>query len=291
VGVEVVVASGKGGTGKTFISSNLSYFLRERGVGVVSVDADVEAPDLLLALGGVEEILWREKFKGQTVEIDYDTCVKCGACIGVCRFNALKMGDRGPIVDYALCEGFGTCMLVCPTASISSKSVKRGELYAARSKSGVLVVTGDLDVGEKNSGLLVYNLKSRAREYNAEVLVVDAAPGIGCPVISSLAGANLLVVVVEPSPQSVKGASRLLELAEKLKIESLAVLNKYDLNLGFAEKIEKNLGCEVIGRVGYDEKVVESYTSMVPLLKMYPEAQISKNLVEIFEKIEDRLKT
>ncbi|RLE71488.1 MAG: hypothetical protein DRJ37_04880, partial [Thermoprotei archaeon] len=197
--------------------------------------------------------------------------------------------DIGPVVDYALCEGFGTCTLVCPTASISFKLVKRGELYAAKSKSGVLVVTGDLDVGEKNSGLLVYNLKNRAREYNAEVIVIDAAPGIGCPVISSLAGASLLIVVVEPSPQSVKGASRLLKLAEKLKIESLAVLNKYDLNPSFAEKVEQNLRCEIIGEIRYDEKVVESYTSMTPLLKMYPKAEISKNLFEIFGKIRERL--
>jgi len=289
VSFEVVIASGKGGTGKTFISSNLSYFLYTIGVEAIAVDADVEAPDLLLALGGVKEVLWREEFKGQTIEINYDTCVKCGACIKACRFNALKMEDIGPVVDYALCEGFGTCMLVCPTASISFKPVKRGELYAAKSKSEVLVVTGDLDVGEKNSGLLVYNLKKRAREYNAEVLVVDAAPGIGCPVISSLAGANLLIVVVEPSPQSVKGASRLLKLAEKLKIESLAVLNKYDLNPSFAEKIEQNLKCEIVGEIGYDEKVVESYTSMTPLLKMYPKARISKNLVGIFRKIRERL--
>ena len=286
---EVVVASGKGGTGKTFISSNFSYFLYIRDIEVIAVDADVEAPDLLLALGGVKEILWREKFEGQTIGINYNICIKCGACIKACRFNALKMKDRGPVVDYALCEGFGTCMLVCPTASISFKSIKRGELYAAKSKSGVLVVTGDLDIGEKNSGLLVYNLKKKARKYNAKVLVVDAAPGIGCPVISSLAGASLLIVVVEPSPQSAKGAFRLLKLAEKLKIESLIVLNKYDLNPSFAEKIEQNLRCEILGKIEYDEKVVESYTSMTPLLKVYPEAKISKNLIEIFGKIRERL--
>ncbi len=118
---------------------------------------------------------------------------------------------------------------------------------------------------------------------------MDAAPGIGCPVISSLAGASLLIVVVEPSPQSAKGAFRLLKLAEKLKIESLVVLNKYDLNPSFAEKIEQNLRCEILGKIEYDEKVVESYTSMTPLLKVYPEAKISKNLIEIFGKIRERL--
>ncbi|RLE73717.1 MAG: hypothetical protein DRZ80_05820 [Thermoprotei archaeon] len=291
--IEIVVASGKGGTGKTFISSNFSYFLNKKGFNVLAVDADVEAPDLILALGDVKKILYEENFEGQVVDIDYSKCLRCGACVETCRFNALSMSDEGPVVDYNFCEGFGTCALVCPVQAIYLKPAKRGRIFAAISNTGIPVVTGDLDIGEKNSGLLVYRIRELAKEYsfkfNARLIVIDAAPGIGCPVISSLVGARLLVIVVEPTPQSLKGAMRLKELADKLNIQSLAVINKYNLNPSFTRTIVDALNVEILGKIGYDDKVVESYTLMKPILEAYPESEISSNLETIFKKILERL--
>jgi len=293
VNIEIVVASGKGGTGKTFISSNFSYFLNKKGFNVLAVDADVEAPDLILALGDVKKILYEENFEGQVVDIDYSKCLRCGACVETCRFNALSMSDEGPVVDYNFCEGFGTCALVCPVQAIYLKPAKRGRIFAAISNTGIPVVTGDLDIGEKNSGLLVYRIRELAKEYsfkfNARLIVIDAAPGIGCPVISSLVGARLLVIVVEPTPQSLKGAMRLKELADKLNIQSLAVINKYNLNPSFTRTIVDALNVEILGKIGYDDKVVESYTLMKPILEAYPESEISSNLETIFKKILERL--
>lgn len=291
--IEIVVASGKGGTGKTFISSNFSYFLNKKGFNVLAVDADVEAPDLILALGDVKKILYEENFEGQVVDIDYSKCLRCGACVETCRFNALSMSDEGPVVDYNFCEGFGTCALVCPVQAIYLKPAKRGRIFAAISNTGIPVVTGDLDIGEKNSGLLVYRIRELAKEYsfkfNARLIVIDAAPGIGCPVISSLVGARLLVIVVEPTPQSLKGAMRLKELADKLNIQSLAVINKYNLNPSFTRTIVDALNVEILGKIGYDDKVVESYTLMKPILETYPESKISSNLETIFKRILERL--
>jgi len=293
VNIEIVVASGKGGTGKTFISSNFSYFLNKKGFNVLAVDADVEAPDLILALGDVKKILYEENFEGQVVDIDYSKCLRCGACVETCRFNALSMSDEGPVVDYNFCEGFGTCALVCPVQAIYLKPAKRGRIFAAISNTGIPVVTGDLDIGEKNSGLLVYRIRELAKEYsfkfNARLIVIDAAPGIGCPVISSLVGARLLVIVVEPTPQSLKGAMRLKELADKLNIQSLAVINKYNLNPSFTRTIVDALNVEILGKIGYDDKVVESYTLMKPILETYPESKISSNLETIFKRILERL--
>jgi len=293
VNTEIVVASGKGGTGKTFISSNFSYFLNKKGFNVLAVDADVEAPDLILALGDVKKILYEENFEGQVVDIDYSKCLRCGACVETCRFNALSMSDEGPVVDYNFCEGFGTCALVCPVQAIYLKPAKRGRIFAAISNTGIPVVTGDLDIGEKNSGLLVYRIRELAKEYsfkfNARLIVIDAAPGIGCPVISSLVGARLLVIVVEPTPQSLKGAMRLKELADKLNIQSLAVINKYNLNPSFTRTIVDALNVEILGKIGYDDKVVESYTLMKPILETYPESKISSNLETIFKRILERL--
>lgn len=291
--IEIVVASGKGGTGKTFISSNFSYFLNKKGFNVLAVDADVEAPDLILALGDVKKILYEENFEGQVVDIDYSKCLRCGACVETCRFNALSMSDEGPVVDYNFCEGFGTCALVCPVQAIYLKPAKRGRIFAAISNTGIPVVTGDLDIGEKNSGLLVYRIRELAKEYsfkfNARLIVIDAAPGIGCPVISSLVGARLLVIVVEPTPQSLKGAMRLKELADKLNIQSLAVINKYNLNPSFTRTIVDALNVEILGKIGYDDKVVESYTLMKPILEAYPKSEISSNLETIFNRILERL--
>ncbi|HDJ89073.1 MAG TPA: 4Fe-4S dicluster domain-containing protein, partial [Thermoprotei archaeon] len=207
---EIVVASGKGGTGKTFISSNLSYFFFKNGFNILSIDADVEAPDLLLALGGVKEKVFHEDFYGSVVDIDYNKCIRCGLCADVCRFNAISIENGLPKIDYNSCEGFGTCMLVCPVKAIFSRRVKRGDIFIAISNEGIPIVTGDLDVGERNSGLLVYRLRDIARKYALErglnIMVIDAAPGIGCPVISSIVGVKLLVIIIEPSPQSLKGA-------------------------------------------------------------------------------------
>lgn len=283
---EIVVASGKGGTGKTFVASNLLYFLASREFSAGGVDADVEAPDLLLALGGPREFLWREAFEGAgMVSVDYGKCIKCWRCIEACRFGALSRGPEGPLVDEAACEGLGTCTVVCPTGAISLSPRKIGDLYAARSEYGVLVVSGELALGGKNSGLLVYELKQRARREGVDYLVVDAAPGIGCPVISSLAGADVLIAVVEPTPQSAKGASRLLRVAESLGVEPLLLLNKYDLSEEYAKRVQRELELEILGSVRYDEIAVEAYTSMSPLIAYRPDSPASEDLADAFERL------
>ncbi|RLE88246.1 MAG: ATPase [Thermoprotei archaeon] len=284
--MEIVVASGKGGTGKTFLSSNMAIYLRDKG-GVVAVDADVEAPDLLLALGGARRVLWREEYYGaKQPTIDYAKCIRCWMCVKACEFGALAASPKGPVVDYDRCEGLGTCSLVCPVNAIQLVEAHTGAMYAAESEAGITVITGDLDLGQGASGRLVYELKERAyelsRERNARYRVVDAAPGIGCPVISSIAGADVLIVVVEPTPQSVKGAKRLVEVADMLRVKTLAVVNKYDLNPDYARSIPEMLEVEVVGRVPYDEAVVRSYTLMKPLLTYSPRSKAAQSLLEIF---------
>ena len=290
--MEIVIASGKGGTGKTFLVSNLSYYLaQERREGVIAVDADVEAPDLLLTLGGgVVKEIWSEDFFGLKLPvIDYNVCQKCWRCIDACEFDALIKTEKGPILIPEKCEGLGTCGIVCPSGAISFKERKIGKLFSAYTRFGVEVITGDLDVGCGNSGRLVYELKRKAyerkREEGKEFLIVDAAPGIGCPVIASLRGADRLVIVLEPTYQSLKGAKRLLEVAYCFGIETLGVLNKIDLNPEFVSIAKRELKIPIIGNIDYDSKVVEAYTSMRPLLEMYPESKISMELREIFEVI------
>lgn len=289
--MEVVVASGKGGTGKTFVSSNLSLYLEDRCGKVIGVDADVEAPDLLIALGGARRILWKEDFYGSKLPVvDYSKCTRCWKCVRACEFSAMSVGVRGPVVDRYKCEGLGTCALVCPVGAISLEDIHTGVIYAAESNSGITVITGDLDLGQGSSGRLVYEIKEKAYklagDLRARYRVVDAAPGIGCPVVSSIAGSDLLIVVVEPTPQSIKGAKRLLKVAEILNVESVALVNKYDLEPDTTKGIVEDLGVEVIGLIPYDEEVVRSYTLMQPLLLHNPYSKAARALLEAFSTVE-----
>jgi len=285
--VEVVVASGKGGTGKTFLSSNLIFFLIQTGTGnIVGVDADVEAPDLLLALGGAVRELWRDEYYGSAVpDIDLSLCSKCWTCIEACKFNALRKTNSGPQVDERNCEGLGVCAMVCPSGAIRMRPRKTGEIFASLTGIGVVVVTGELELGGRSSGRLVYELKTRARRMGPDIMVVDAAPGIGCPVISSISGADLLLVVVEPIPQSVKGAERLVSTAEQLGTEWMVVLNKFNEGCGLLRTVSEKFGDRIVGKIPYDVIVVESYTHMVPLLKYAPSSSAAKALREALREV------
>ncbi len=284
---EIVVASGKGGTGKTFVASNLSFYLSSyKNVSLVAVDADVEAPDLLIALGGLRRKLWEYEFFGANEPvINTERCTACWKCVELCAFGAIVKGDSTPVIDYDKCEGLGVCAKLCPARAIVLRPRRTGLLYAAESSQGILVVTGELELGGRNSGRLVYELKSRARAMRPEFVVVDSAPGIGCPVVSSVSGADLLVIVVEPVPQSLRGAQRLISVAEQLRTDWVVILNKYDINTALADRIATELGDRLVGTVPYDDSVVESYASMVPILKYRPNSPAAVALSKALERL------
>ena len=291
--MEIVVASGKGGTGKTFVSSNLCLYLeRVLHEKVVAVDADVEAPDLLMALGSSIKEVDREEFYGSYIPvIDRSKCLKCGKCVKACEFNAIEMGPEGPVIDRSRCEGLGTCAVVCPVKAIRLQEDKTGDIYASETSYGIIVVTGDLELGKGNSGRLVYRLKRKAYEMGSKIgakfRVVDAAPGIGCPVISSIAGSDILIMVTEPTPQSLKGCLRLMKVAESLEVEQVAIVNMYNLNPGFVEKIKRILKVEILGYIPYDVNVIKAYTLTRPLLEYSPNSKASKALINCFNRLKE----
>ena len=292
--MEIVVASGKGGTGKTFISSNLLFFLNSFGIPSVGADADVEAPDLILAVGDcLEKISSKEVYESEKAMILDDKCIRCGACKSVCGYEAIEYVDNEMVVIEYLCDGCGACRLVCPSDAINFYTKLTGKISICKCSDGIYVVTGDLEIGEKNSGHLVYEVKKVAHEIlneiNARHVIVDSAPGVGCPVISSISGADILIIVVEPSLQSLQGAKKLREIAGHFNVKTFVVINKYDLNLNLCSKISSILDAEVIGRIPYDEKVVQSYTSMIPIIEYDRDSKASRALLEMFSNLADKV--
>jgi len=289
--MEIVVASGKGGTGKTFLASNLAILINERLDGAVAADADVEAPDLVLAMGGEKKLLRsREVWESMKASIDYKLCNRCLRCVDVCMFDAIRLVDGEPRIIEEFCEGCGACAHVCPANAISFRRTRTGRIYSVETTAGVKTATGDLEIGGRNSGDLVYLVREEAKEIargdHVKNIVIDSAPGIGCPVISSLSGADLLIIVVEPTPQSLNGAKRLLKVAEAFKMKVTYVVNKFDLNEEFLKAIDSELELECVGRIPYDSEVPSSYSMMKPIAIHGMATRAGKALKEVFENLE-----
>jgi len=284
---EVVVASGKGGTGKTTVAAFIISHMALQGGNVLGVDADVEAPDLIIALGGGEILSRNPVYESEVAVIDYDKCTACGACRDICQFGAVEWDDR-PIVISELCEGCMACKYVCNYDAIRKKVVKTGEIVTVKSKYGK-IITGRLELGRKHSGKMVDLLRGKAKtEEHPDVIVVDAAAGTGCPVISSIVGADLLVIVLEPTRYSLLSAQKIMDIGRMFSIEMGAVINKYNINPSYIVDIEewaRRNEIDVLGTIPYDEVVVEAYVNMVGLIEYAPNSDIVASLSNIADRI------
>jgi len=289
---ELVVVSGKGGVGKTTVSASLAYLLGQRGLRLAVADADVDTPSLHLVLG-LELTSSEESFLSRKAHIDGNRCTGCGKCISTCPYGALKEGPDGkPRLSWFACEGCGACKLVCPEEAISIRSAKTGELIIGRTRYGQPMATAQLEIGEHNSGLLVSQVRIKAHEAavleGAELVLVDGAPGIGCPVISSLVGADGALVVIEPTPESLRGAMRVLEVAEHFGLRAASVLNKADISDFGPRAIEalEEAGAPVLAEIPYDRAVVDALAEERPVAELYPASRAGKALLELSEAVE-----
>jgi len=289
--LEVVVASGKGGTGKTTISSFLLSYFSKRGLNIIGVDADVEAPDLVIALGQAKLRNSEEIHDSLIAIINEDRCTLCGKCYDACQFSAIDW-DGKPIVIRELCEGCEVCSYVCDANAIRMEKIKTGEIKIYDTEF-CKVITGELEIGRKHSGKLVDILKNVARDnIKNGIIIVDAAAGTGCPVISSIAGSDYLVIVVEPTIYSIRTATKIVRIGENFGVNMGCVINKYDMNKPYVESIEKwarENNVNILGAVPYDESIVRAYVSMQGILKYSPNSIAVKYMKEIAEKLLDIL--
>ncbi len=261
---EIVVVSGKGGTGKTSLTASFAVLAKR----VVIADCDVDAADLHLLLA--PRVQERHEFlSGHTAVVRERDCAGCGACAEVCRFGAIigrSGADGSPAfaVDPAACEGCGACVRLCPVQAIDFPERHCGEWMVSETRCGTLV-HARLGIAAENSGRLVSLVRREARRRaelsGAELLLADGPPGIGCPVIAALAGADLAVLVTEPTVSGEHDLGRLLALAAHFQIPAAVCVNKWDINVEVAERIERASrarGGHVVGRIGYDAAIVRA---------------------------------
>lgn len=253
---QIVVISGKGGTGKTVVTGSFAALAKNK----VMVDCDVDAADLHLLLHPT--IKERHEFRsGQTAVIDKKLCKKCGKCASVCRFGAVK-------TDYTIerfsCEGCALCSHTCPHGAIRMEENMAGEWFVSETQHGAFV-HAKLGIAEENSGKLVAKIRQIAKELAErqalDYVIIDGPPGIGCPVIASLSGVDCALIVTEPTLSGLHDAQRVMELAKHFNISVKLVVNKYDLNLSMTEKIEefcRTQNVPVIGKIAFDKTVVKA---------------------------------
>jgi MinD superfamily P-loop ATPase len=286
---ELVVISGKGGTGKT---SMVAAFGALAG-GSVIADCDVDAADLHLVL---EPVAGRENpFSGRDqAVVDGDACIACGRCEQVCRFDAVAPAPGGEyVVDPIACEGCGLCRHVCPTDAIDMEPVINGAWMVSDTRFGPLV-HARLGVAEDNSGKLVALVRNEARavaeERGLPLVIVDGSPGIGCPVISSLAGAHFVLVVTEPTVSGRHDLARVLQVVRQFRLPFAVLVNKADLNVALTGQISaeaERAGAVFVRRLDYDPAVTRAQVGGVDLVTFGAPAAAAVR--EVWDEIERAL--
>ena len=263
---ELVIVSGKGGTGKTSLVGSLAALSENK----VLVDCDVDAADLHLILHNSLQKTTRFT-GGKRASIIDELCTNCGICVEYCRFDAIKhevhtgnAGGEWYWIDKHACDGCGVCARHCPEQAIDFKKVVSGEWYLSDTPYGPLV-HARLGMAQANSGKLVSVLRQQARslaEKNGlDLIIIDGPPGIGCPVIASITGAGYVLIVTEPSMSAMHDLGRLLQLTAHFGIPTGICINKCDINPGLSDQIEekaRELNLPVLGRIHHDEAVTKA---------------------------------
>ena len=290
---QLVILSGKGGTGKTSVAAALAH-LASQDMPVVLADADVDAANLELVLSPTR--LEEHAFMGgQLAVIDADKCTVCGTCYDVCRFEAILPGDDTYRVDPLACEGCASCVYQCPEEAIHAEERQAGLWFRSDTRFGPLF-HAHLFAAQENSGKLVTMVKQQGRllglDQGRELLIVDGPPGIGCPVISASAGADLALLVVEPTVSGIHDLERALGTVMHFRVPALVCINKADLNPAQTAAIEaycQAQGIEVVGTLPFDTVVTEAMVHGQPVTAYQPDGAMATALREAWSRLQARL--
>ncbi len=282
---EVIVLSGKGGTGKTSIVGSFAALAKD----AVLVDCDVDAADLHLILQPV--VRQKQEFwSGQTATIDDSRCTQCGLCQELCRFKAIKDFK----VDRTACEGCGFCSHICPSEAITMKENLAGHWFISDTSYGPLI-HARLGIAQENSGKLVATVRKQAREIaekqKMDYIISDGPPGIGCPVISSLSGASLALLVTEPTLSGIHDLERVLDVCHYFSVPALVCINKYDINEVNSRQIETYChteGADVVAKIPFDNVFTEAMVHGMPVVK-YSDGVVSQQIKRLWQNVAEIL--
>jgi len=284
---ELVILSGKGGTGKTSLTATFAVLSKNS----ILCDADVDAADLHLLMD--PDIKKCTDFQGGgTAVIDSEKCIQCGQCRELCRWEAISEDFK---VDEIECEGCGVCVDMCPEQAIAFPVKTCGQWFISETRFGPMV-HARLGIAEENSGKLValvrQQAKALAEEQGLSLLITDGPPGIGCPVIASIGGATALLIVTEPTVSGKHDMERVVDLANHFKVPSMICVNKYDLNPEQTKAIEdsaKEKGVAVLGRIPFDPAFTQAMIQGKTILECDPESIVSQAVKGIWKEIGKRL--
>jgi MinD superfamily P-loop ATPase len=290
---QLVILSGKGGTGKTTVAAALAH-LAAQETSIVLADADVDAANLELVLDPTR-LEVHDFFSGQVAVIDADICTACGRCAEVCRFDAVLSDDVAYRVNSIDCEGCASCHYQCPAEAIQMVEPQAGQWFRSDTRFGPLF-HAHLFAGQENSGKLVTLVKQQGRllalDAGAEFLIVDGPPGIGCPVISASAGADLALLVVEPTVAGVHDLERILGTTRHFGVPALVCINKIDVNPARTAEIVaycRQQDILVVGQVPYDTVVTRAMVQGQPVTAYEPGGAVTLALQDVWEQMRTML--
>jgi len=283
---EIVVISGKGGTGKTSLTASFAVL---GGTNLVVADCDVDAADMHLLLAP-DFANGEDFFSGQLAVIDQARCVGCGECAAVCRYDAIPVIDGRYVVDEIGCEGCGYCARICPEDAITNIEQNVGNWFRSRIRTGSTMVHARLKIGADNSGKLVAKVKNEARavaeQNGTDLVLVDGSPGVGCPVVSSLSGAALAVLVTEPTVSGLHDLKRVYELVKKFGIRAGCIINKADLHAEVLADLRRFLDEEGIARLAeipYNEQFTAAITNGQTIVEW--DRELGRQVSDCWERI------
>ncbi|MEA3422728.1 MAG: ATP-binding protein [Bacillota bacterium] len=282
--MQLVILSGKGGTGKTTIVSCFAYLADPSSI---KVDCDVDASNLHLMFNGKD--IEEEAFSGsKKAIIDPNKCINCGLCSDVCRFDAIDKRESYYEVNELRCEGCNACRVVCPADAITLEEEDSGKKILTVLENESYLSRASLYPGADGSGKLISEIRKVSLELNKEknkLIIIDGSPGVGCSVMSSITGVEYGLLVTEPTQSGFEDFIRAYELTKHFRVKSFVAINKYDLNYEMSDKIEKycnNEGIKLIGKIPYDTAVNKSNFESKPLV-MYNESIAGNEIKKMWE--------